>query len=73
MKKIVLLLVVVFAISSCATNRTYIRDYSQQIELIKTNFPEIYRLYCNGYVIIDAVYTYEKDGREQVRVRYRYR
>jgi hypothetical protein len=53
--------------------RTYVRDYSARIELIKTNFPEIYELYCRGAVIIDDVYTYEKDGTERVGINYHYR
>ncbi len=73
MKKIFLLLIVILSISSCATNRTYIQDYSQRVELVKTNFPEIYRLYCNGSVIINDVYTYEKDGHERVGINYHYR
>ena len=50
--------------------RTYIRDYGKQIELVKTNFPEIYDLYRRGSVIIDDVYTYEKDGKERVGIHY---
>ena len=30
-------------------------------------------MYCNGTVIIDNVYTYEKDGIERVGVNYHYR
>ena len=73
MKKIVCLLSFVTVLFSCALNRTYIQDYGQQIKLIKINFPEIYDMYCNGTVIIENVYTYEKDGKERVGVNYRYR
>ena len=58
-------------LSSCSV--TYVRDYKEQIELIKTNFPEIYDLYCNGDIIITSVYTYKKDGSKRVHVDYRYR
>ena len=50
-----------------------IRDYSERIELIKTNFPEIYELYRRGEVVINDVYTYEKDGHEKVHINYYYR
>ena len=73
MKKFACLLLLITILSSCALNRTYVKDYSRQIQLIKRNFPEIYDMYCNGTVIIDNVYTYEKDGIERVRVNYHYR
>ena len=74
MKKAILLLSAIIMFSSCSVmKRTYVRDYSARIELIKTNFPEIYELYCRGTVIIDDVYTYEKDGTERVGINYHYR
>jgi len=73
MKKFGYLVLFMTILSSCALNRTYVSDYSQQIQLIRTHFPEIYNMYCNGTVIIDDVYTYEKDGKERVGINYRYR
>ena len=46
MKKIFILLFVIFTLCSCA-KRTYIHDYSQRIQVIKTNFPELYDMYCH--------------------------
>lgn len=73
MKKVIFLLSLIALLSSCVTNRTYIKDYGERIRLLKENFPEIYSMYCNGAVIIYDVYTYEKDGQEKVRINYRYR
>ena len=73
MKKYFLLLVVLLSTTSCLTNKTYIQDYSQKVRLLKTTFPELYQLYCNGSIIIDDVYTYDKDGTERVGINYHYR
>lgn len=54
-------------------NRKYVRDYDERIELVKRNFPEIYDLYCRGAIILDDVYTYEKNGVERVGINYHYR
>ena len=64
MRRLILLLSVIIMLTSCSVvKRTYVRDYGERIELIKTNFPEIY----------DDVYTYEKDGKERVGIHYHYR
>lgn len=74
MKRLILLLSVIIMLTSCSVvKRTYVRDYGERIELVKTNFPEIYDLYRRGSVIIDDVYTYEKDGKERVGIHYHYR
>ena len=73
MKKIVCLLFATALFSACAVKKTYVRDYTQQIQLVKENFPEIYDMYRQGTVIIVDVYTYEKDGRSRVGINYRYR
>lgn len=70
LKVAMLMLVVLF--SSCATNRTYINDYSEKMRLARTNFPEIYDMYCRGVVGITDVYTYEKDGQPKIGINYRY-
>jgi len=57
--------------SSCTTNRRYINDYSERIALVRMNFPEIYRLYCNGSLIIDKVYIDDKTNKVHVSYRYR--
>ncbi len=73
MKRLILLLSVIIMLTSCSVvKRTYVRDYGERIELIKTNFPEN-DLYRRGSVIIDDVYTYEKDGKERVGIHYYYR
>ena len=69
MKRLILLFSVITIFSSCSViKKTHIRDYSERIELIKTNFPEIYELYRRGEVVIHDVYTYEK-----VHINYYYR
>lgn len=74
MKRLIILLSIIVMLTSCSVvQRTYVRDYGEQIELIKTYFPEIYDLYRQGVVIIDDVYTYEKDGKERAGVHYHYR
>ena len=73
MKRLILLLLFFAVLTSCSVTRTYIRDYGKQIELVKTNFPEIYDLYRRGEVVINDVYTYEKDGHEKVHINYYYR
>ncbi len=72
MKKIFILLFVIFTLCSCA-KRTYIHDYSQRIQVIKTNFPELYDMYCKGIVIINDVYLYEKGDDIDIKVNYHYR
>ena len=65
MNKLILLLSFIVVSASCSTvKRTYIRDYDEQIELTKQNFPEIYNLYRRGAVIFDKVYNFEKEGKE---------
>ena len=74
MKKLIVLLAAIAILSSCAVNKTYIRDYNQQIQLVKRNFPEIYDLYRHGAIIIDSVYTYDdKNGINKVHINYHFR
>lgn len=77
MKKMFFMLSFVAVLTSCSIYdlmpKTYIYDYGERIRLIKTNFPEIYDLYRQGIVIINDVYTYEKDGEERVHISYHYR
>lgn len=55
------------------SNRTYIEDYGEKMDLVERNFPEIYQLFREGEIVIDEVYTYEKDGAEKVHIEYHYR
>ena len=73
MKKLVFLFVSVLVFMSCATNRVYVRNHSERMRLVMTEFPEIYRLYCNGDVVIDQVVIINHNGERNVRVLYRYR
>lgn len=48
-------------------------DYSERMSVLKENFPEIYRLYTNGAVIVDELYKYvDKNMKIQVHIGYRY-
>jgi len=47
--------------------------YDEQMELLKTNFPEIYDLYRQGTVMLVDMYVYNDENRkEQVHITYRY-
>ena len=72
-RTIVILLLGLLLFSSCAVNRTYIRDYGDRTQILRTHFPEIYDLYRQGVVIIDDLYEYEKDGKSRYNVSYHYR
>ena len=75
MKKIVFALML-FLTTSCAslnqTNRVVVRDYREQMSLLKINFPEIYEQYKKGAIVIDKVYTYtdKKTGCRRVGISY---
>ena len=53
----------------------HVRDYSEQIKLVKINFPEIYNLYKDWEIVIDDVYEYvsRKDSTNRVNIKYHYR
>ncbi|MBP5505431.1 MAG: hypothetical protein J6X89_04960 [Bacteroidales bacterium] len=53
--------------------RKYVKDYSQQMELLKTNFPEIYNLYTQGKIVLNEMYEYinEDDGIVHVNIGYK--
>ena len=75
MKKRYLIWITTFCLlfAACALNRHYVTDYGEKMTLVKVNFPEIYDMYKRGQIIINEVYTYEKDGKELVHVNYIYR
>lgn len=59
MKKIVFVVMMMVLITSCASlnekDRIVIRDYNEQMSLLKENFPEIYEQYKNGLIVIEKV------------------
>lgn len=68
-------LLITIVLNSCSiTNKVIVRDYSEKMELLKINFPEIYNLYVEGKVIINEIYTYndKKTGEPRVNVNYRH-
>lgn len=76
MKKIVFVVIMMVFITSCASlnekDRIVVRDYNEQISLLKENFPEIYEQYKNGSIVIEKVYTYtdKKTGHRRVQIKY---
>ena len=50
-----------------------VRNYSELMELLKSNFPEIYTLYVQGQIVLDDMYEYTKDGQPKVHISYHYR
>ena len=76
MKKFYLVFAIAVLLFSCASNKTHIKNYNEQIYYVRTNFPEIYDLYTRGEVIIDSVYLQkDENGKETVQIEshYRYR
>lgn len=70
--------------SSCASlnnilsdrpaNSVVVTDYSEQMRLLRDNFPEIYDLYRDGRIILNDIYTYfDKNGVSRVGINYRHR
>ena len=73
--KLLLMLLILPALlltTSCKSNMVKVKNYSEEIDLLKRNFPEIYEQFRNGSVVIDGVYTYtdKNTGRDGVRVKY---
>lgn len=66
---------VTYDISRPFYKKAYVRDYDTQMELLKTNFPELYSLYRDGRIIIHDMYKFvnRRTGTVRVNVRYRYR
>ncbi len=73
MKKILIALVACAVFTSCTSNRIYIKDYNEQMEVLKKNFPELYMLYINGKIYDVDLYEYEKNGKWRYHVDFRYR
>jgi hypothetical protein len=51
--------------------KEYIKDYSEQMDVLRSDFPEIYNLYCNGKIVINEMYHYKtKDGKSMTHIGY---
>ena len=77
MKKIFILILIMISALSCAPariNKVYIRDYNEQMDIVRSHFPQIYNLYIQGKIVINYVYTYtdRKTGDDKVNVSYHY-
>ena len=75
MKKVLVFALLGMALlSSCATNRKYITNYSDRMQVVRDYFPEIYELYRDGQVIIDSVYEkVDKNNQSHYHISYHYR
>ncbi len=74
MKNLILMLILCASLTSCSSiKKTYVKDYNEKIELTRRKFPELYELYRQGALVIDAVYTFERDGEPRVGITYHYR
>ena len=55
-------------------DKEYIEDYSDQMDVLRSEFPEIYNLYCNGKIVINEMYHYKtKDGNSMTHLDYHMR
>lgn len=85
MKKVVLSILCVLMVTSCATQaciysvrdqkpkKEYIEDYSEKMEILKMDFPEVYKLFCDGKVRLHEMYTVtDRKGRKRVKFNYSY-
>ena len=53
--------------------KRYITDYSEQMNVLKANFPEVYNLYSSGRASIDNIYEYvAKDGKVNFHIEWRH-
>lgn len=80
MRKIIAILLTCSILVGCGSIKYFkkdyrsVQDYSERIELLRRNFPEIYDMYRYGSVIVEDVYTYTADdGTTHVGIEYRYR
>ena len=83
LRKILFFMMMCFTLSGCSDilypqeanlpGYRKIVKYDEQMELLKTNFPEIYDLYRQGTVMLVDMYVYnDENGKEQVHITYRY-
>lgn len=77
MKKFIFFLIIAGLLSGCAVLKPGyrpIKDYSERMELLKDNFPEIYDLFRQGKVSLDDMYEYKtKEGTPRIHISYRYK
>ena len=80
MKKMLILIVACCLLTGCSLFYVFKKDYrnvtnyTERMELLQSNFPEIYSLYLRGAVILDDMFTYTgKDGGTKVHIEYHYR
>ena len=76
-KRIVLVLVLCIVVSGCSDilypkkDKKYIVDYRERTEILKSDYPEVYKSYMQGTVMLMDVYTYKnKHGKECVGITY---
>ena len=52
--------------------RYYYRDFRERIEVVKSNYPELYEMYISGVIDINSVYKYveEETGKIKIHVSY---
>ena len=54
--------------------KNYITDYSEQMTILKEDFPEIYNLYCIGKINLVEMYKYVGENQNvQTHISYNYR
>lgn len=52
-------------------DKQYIKEYSEQMKILRSDFPEIYKLYCDGKISLQEMYHYKtKDGKEMTHIGY---
>ena len=52
-------------------DKEYITEYSERMKVLRSDFPEIYNLYCDGKISIQEMYHYKtKDGKPMIHVGY---
>lgn len=81
MKNLLITLLFIFMLSSCAginwltrDNYERVKGYDNRMTTLKENFPEIYNLYINGHIVIrDLFYYTDSEGKRQIKVNYKYR
>ena len=83
MKRILFTIITLLMLSSCSLMYGLIPEtqpgfrrygYAEEVETLKTGFPELYELYINGHIIVTDMYEYiNKDGETRINVTYHYR
>ena len=51
-----------------------ITGYGEKMFVLRTSFPEVYQMFCEGKVIVNYIYKYvDKDGHVKYHISYTYR